>query len=150
MKIMRVAACAVAAVMASGVATSQTQESQIVGNWACSARTADSVVAGMMKYNADGTMDADVSVALDSDDGLIQLRVVTRSSWKLNADGLIEERITEAEATSGTIDGQALPEEALATFGESVPKETGTSTVEVTAKQLILVDGDGTRTICDR
>ena len=151
MKVIRTAACAVALVAcATGVATSQTQASQIVGKWTCAAITLDSIVSGQMTYNADGTMDANVSVDVEFGDGIIELQVVTKSSWKLVGDGLIEEQILSATATSGTFEGETLQASDLAVFGDSVPKDVGRSTVEVSAKDLVMVDGEGTRTTCNR
>lgn len=153
MKIIRTAACAVAlATFATGVATPQTQAqaSQIVGKWLCTASTPDGFVSGSMTYNADGTMDAQVSVDAEFDDGTIELEVVTKSSWKLIGDGLIEELILSATAISGTFDGEILPASELTLFGENVPKDVGQSTVKVSAKELVMVDAEGTQTFCNR
>lgn len=151
MKIVRSAACAIAlAAFATGVAASQTQASQVVGKWTCVAIASGSIVSGEMTYNADGTMDSDVSLDAEFEDGTIKLQVVSKSSWKLVGDGLIEEQILSAAATSGTIDGEALPEAELASFGESVPMEVGRSTVEISANKMVLIDGGGTQTTCIR
>lgn len=147
---MRVAACAVAAVMASGVATPQTQANLVVGKWTCVAFTLESTVSGEMTYNADGTMDSNVTLDAEFEEGTMALQIVTKSSWKLVDDGLIEEQIISAIATSGTFEGEPLPAEDLAAFSDGVPKEAGTSTIEVSAKEMTLIDGEGTRTICDR
>ena len=152
MKVIRKAVCAVSlAVCGTGVAASDTLANQIVGAWQCSARTPQSLIAGRMVYKADGTMEADVSVAADIDrERRIELKVVSTASWKLLGTALVEERILTVNATSGTLDGKALPPETLATIGDRVPKEPSTSTVAVTASDLVLVDGDGTRTVCTR
>lgn len=150
MRIVRAAACAAVLVCGSGVASSQTQASQIVGAWNCHAETSESVVAGMMTYNADGTMDSNVAVTAKFEEGELALQVVSRSSWKLVGDGLIEEAILSATATSGTFAGQALPASDLASFNDDVPKEPGTSTVVVTEKKLVLIDGEETVTACTR
>jgi hypothetical protein len=151
MKVIRTAVCAAALVIvATGVATSQTQANQIVGAWTCAAITAGSVVAGNMTYNANGTMDSNVSVNIEFEEGELVIMVVTKSSWKLTSDGLIEEQILSAAATSGTFAGKALGADDLAQFGDSVPKDISRSTVEVSADEMTLVDGEGTQTICAR
>jgi hypothetical protein len=151
MKIVRVAACAaVVLALGSGVAVSQTQESQIVGAWNCHAETPESVVAGMMTYKADGTMDSRVSVTAKFEEGDLVIQVASTSSWKLLDGGLIEEGILSATATSATFNGEALPEADLASFGDGVSKDIGRSTVTVTEKQLVLIDGDDTVTACTR
>jgi hypothetical protein len=150
-KLVRIAASAAFVVtLATGVAAPQTQASLIVGKWTCAAITLDSVVSGQITYNADGTMDSDVTLDAEFDDGTIALQVVTKSSWKLVEDGLIEEQILSATAISGTFEGEILPASDLTAFGESVPKEVGRSTVVVSAKNMELVDGEGTRTTCNR
>jgi hypothetical protein len=151
MKIVRVAACAaVMLALGSGVAVSQTQESQIVGAWNCHAETPESVVAGIMTYKADGTMDSRVSVTAKFEEGDLVIQVASTSSWKLLDGGLIEEGILSATATSATFNGDALPEADLASFGDGVSKDIGRSTVTVTEKQLVLIDGDDTVTACTR
>lgn len=150
MKIVRAVACIAFVVLGSGVAVSQTQASQIVGVWNCHAQTEESVVAGVMTYNADGTMDSNVSVTAKFDEGDLVLRVVSKSSWKLVGDGLIEEAIVTATATSGSFAGKTLEASDLASFSDGVPKEAGTSTVVVTDKKLVLIDGEQTVTACTR
>ncbi len=151
MKIVRTVACAAAMVVcATGVASPQTQAAQIAGKWTCAAIAANSVVAGDMTYNADGTMDSNVSVNVEFEDGELDLMVTSKSTWKLKGDGLIEEQILSATATSGTFAGKPLAAADLAGFSDDVPKEPGTSTVEVSADKMTLIDGGGTQTICAR
>lgn len=151
MKVVRTVACAAAmVVLATGVASPQTQAVQIAGAWTCAAITANTVVSGQMTYNADGTMDANVSVNVELEDGELDLLVTSKSTWKLRDDGLIEEQILSATATSGTFAGKALAADDLADFSDDVPKEAGTSTVEVSADKMTLIDGGGTRTTCVR
>ena len=100
MKIVRTVACAVAmVVLATGVASPQTQAAQIAGAWTCAAITANSVVSGQMTYNTDGTMDSNVSVNAEFEEGNLELLVTSKSTWKLKGDGLIEEQILTATAT---------------------------------------------------
>lgn len=151
MKMFRTAACAATVVMfATGVASPQTQTAQVAGAWTCAAITADSIISGKMTYNADGTMDSDVAVSVEFEEGKLELMVVSKSSWKLVGDGLIEEQILSASATSGTFAGQTLGADDLAQFADGVPKEAGTSSVEVSADKMTLIDGEGTRTTCVR
>lgn len=151
MKILRGVVCA-AIVLASGsgVAVSQTQESQIVGAWNCHAETPESVVAGVMTYKADGTMDSRVSVTAKFEEGDLVIQVASTSTWTLLDGGLIEEAIISATATSATFNGEALPEADLASFGEGVSKDVGRSSVVVTANKLVMIDGDNTVTACTR
>ena len=72
--------------------------------------------------------------------------------WRagLLGGGLIEEQILSANATGGRVGDEALPESMLAMVSEGVPKDLGTSTIEVSSGQMVLVDGEGTRTVCTR
>lgn len=156
MKIVRMAACAALLACGSGVAVSQQptqaqpQPGQVVGVWNCHSETPESIVAGVMTYKADGTMDSNLSVTAKFEEGDLVLQVVSTSSWKLLDGGLIEEAILSATATSAVFNGQALPEADLASFGEGVTKDVGRSTVVVTEKQLVLIDGGNTVTACTR
>jgi len=151
MRVGVLAVCGVAmATFATGVATSQTQADLVTGAWACSADTADGVVAGQMNYKPDGTMDAAVTVTMDMGGATMTVDVTAKSTWKLLGGGLIEEQILSANATGGRVGDEALPESMLAMVSEGVPKDLGTSTIEVSSGQMVLVDGEGTRTVCTR
>lgn len=150
MKIVRMAACCTLVAFATGVATPQTQAELIVGAWACSSDIVNGVVHGQMVYKADGTTDSLLTIDVDVDGGNLVAVVDTKSSWKLTGGGMIEEQILGAVVTSAKVDGADLPEEVRASIEESMLEELGPSTIELSSKQMVLVDGEGTRTVCTR
>lgn len=150
MRTVRLAACCAVVAFATGVATPQTQAGMIVGAWNCAADAGGGVVKGRMVYNADGSTDSALTIDLDTDEGNLVAEVETRSSWKLTGDGVIEEQILEAIVNSAKLDGEDLPEGIRADIEDSLLEELGPSTIELSPTQMVLVDGEGTRTVCMR
>lgn len=150
MKIFGMAACCAVAVFATGTAMPQTQAEMIVGAWNCSADTEDGVVSGQMVYKADGTTDAVLKIEMDIDGSNLVAQVGTKSSWKLPGGGVIEEQILEAVLYSARVDGVDLPEDVRADIEDSLVEELGPSSIELSSTQMVLVDEQGTRTVCTR
>ncbi len=150
MKIVRMATCCAVVAFATGVATPQTQAEMIVGAWNCSADAEGGVVTGRMTYNADGSTDSALTIDLDVDGENLIAQVETKSSWKLTGGGVIEEQILEAVVNSAKVDGVDLPEAVRVSIEDSMMEELGPSTIELTSTQMVLVDGEGTRTVCTR
>ena len=135
---------------ATGAATSQTQAEMVTGVWNCSSQTPGGLVAGQMTYKADGTTQSVLTLTADIDGGKLEAQLDATSTWQLLGGGLIREQITSITARSAKLDGEDLPESVLTEIAENGKQEPSNSTIELSASQMVLVDGEGTRTVCGR
>mgnify|MGYP000936467257 FL=1 len=135
---------------ATGAATSQTQAQMVTGVWNCSSQTPGGLVAGQMTYKADGTTQSVLTLTADIDGGKLEAQLDATSTWQLLGGGLIREQITSITARSAKLDGEDLPESVLTEIAENGNQEPSNSTIELSASQMVLVDGEGTRTVCGR
>ena len=135
---------------ATGAATSQTQAEMVTGVWNCSSQTQGGLVAGQMTYKADGTTQSVLTLTADIDGGKLEAQLDATSTWQLLGGGLIREQITSITARSAKLDGEDLPESVLTEIAENGNQEPSNSTIELSASQMVLVDGEGTRTVCGR
>jgi|JI10StandDraft_1071094.scaffolds.fasta_scaffold23750_4 hypothetical protein len=135
---------------ATGAATSQTQAEMVTGVWNCSSQTPGGLVAGQMTYKADGTTQSVLTLTADIDGGKLEAQLDATSTWQLLGGGLIREQITSITARSAKLDGEDLPESVLTEIAENGNQEPSNSTIELSASQMVLVDGEGTRTVCGR
>ena len=135
---------------ATGAATSQTQAEMVTGVWNCSSQTPGGLVAGQMTYKADGTTQSVLTPTADIDGGKLEAQLDATSTWQLLGGGLIREQITSITARSAKLDGEDLPESVLTEIAENGNQEPSNSTIELSASQMVLVDGEGTRTVCGR
>ena len=151
MRLAVMAACGVAMVaFATGVAISQTRADLVAGVWTCSSQTPGGVVAGQMTYKADGTTQSSLTLTADIDGGKLVAHLDASSTWQLLDGGLIREQILGITARSATLDGENLPESVLTEIAGGGSQEPSNSTIELSASQMVLVDGEGTRTVCGR
>lgn len=135
---------------ATGAAASQTQAEMITGVWSCSSQTPDGIVTGQMTYKADGTTESALTLTSDIDGGRLEAQLDATSTWQLLGGGLIREQILGIRARSAKLDGEDLPESVLTEIAAGGSQEPSNSTIELSASQMVLVDGEGTRTICGR
>ena len=126
---------------ATGAATSQTQAEMVTGVWNCSSQTPGGLVAGQMTYKADGTTQSVLTLTADIDGGKLEAQLDATSTWQLLGGGLIREQITSITARSAKLDGEDLPESVLTEIAENGNQEPSNSTIELSASQMVLVDG---------
>ncbi len=138
------------ALAAPGAFAQQTPEQLILGEWHCSAPAGDLVSAGALIYNADGTSTFDQQVTGPIEGMHLVVRIVGTATWMIEGD-LLTDQIVTAQAVSGTVDGQPLPESILAQFASEV-QANGLSVSEFTvdASRLQVSDGQGGGSDCVR
>lgn len=133
------------------VAHAQNAAQLIVGEWHCSAPAGDLVSAGPMIYKADGTSTFDQTVTGKIDGMDLMVRLVGNATWQIEADGRLTDRILEANALAGTINGQPLPADMLLAFAdEVVANGLSTSDFTVSAHEMMISDGEGGGSSCRR
>ena len=135
---------------ATGAATSQTQAEMVTGVWTCSSETPNGTVAGQMTYKADGTTESALTYTSTIDVGKLEAQLDAKSTWQLLDGGLIREQIISITARSAKLNGEDLPASVLADIADSGNQDPSNSTIELSASQMVLVDGEGTRTVCGR
>lgn len=133
------------------VAHAQQPAQLIVGEWHCSAPAGDLVSAGPMIYKADGTSTFDQTVTGKIEGMDLMVRLAGNATWKIEADGRLTDQILEANAVEGTIDGKPLPESMLLAFANEVEANgLSTSDFTVSAHEMMISDGEGGGSSCER
>lgn len=135
---------------ATGVAAAQTQGETILGVWRCTSQTPDGIVAGQMTYKADGTTDSALTFSSDTDGMKLVAELDAKSSWKLLDGGMMREQILGITARSARVNGEDLPSSVLTEIAGSISHEAADSTIELSPVNMVLVDPEGTRTVCIR
>lgn len=123
----------------------------ILGKWSCSANTPDGRISGPMTYLDDGT--TAFTLTMESTEGGASVIVVAdgSSTWKLPGDGTIEEQIASLKIRSAKMNGMDIPPAMLGDVeDEMLDQEQSSSTIELSNRDMVLVDKEGTRTVCKR
>ena len=137
--------------LAACASAPQTADQVIVGKWNCSANTPDGKISGPMTYHSDGT--TTFVLTFDSImEGTSVIIVADGSSvWEIPAEGKIREAIKSIEIRSAKMGGQDIPPSMLGDIEDSmVDAELSESSLEVSRSDMVLVDQEGTRTVCKR
>ena len=146
-----IASTAAVLLLLAPVAHAQTTAQLIVGEWHCSAPAGGLVSAGPMIYKADGTSTFDQTVTGKIEGMDLMVRLAGNATWTIEADGRLTDRILEASALAGTIDGQPLPADMLTAFAdEVVTNGLSTSDFTVSAHEMMISDGQGGGSTCKR
>jgi hypothetical protein len=146
-----IASTAAVLLLLAPAAHAQQAAQLIVGEWHCSAPAGGLVSAGPMIYKADGTSTFDQTVTGKVEGMDLMVRITGNATWAIETNGQLTDRIIDAEAVEGTVDGGPLPESVLTAFADEViANGLSTSDFTISATRMIISDGQGGGSTCTR
>ena len=144
-------------IVASGCAsTPKGPADLILGKWTCSATQEGMSVAATTTYDKGGTAGGVAKVSVQAPGSAIELSGDVKSTWAINADGKLEEKVTSMTVTSAKMSGSDLAAPMIAAMvqpmvDEMVVNQTSTSTIAFEGNTMTTTDQDmGVVTTCTR
>lgn len=136
--------------LCSQFAEAQTPAEMIVGRWACSANATDSPIGSMVVYAADGTAKSLFVTGSGEGDETVEAILDIKQTWRIEWDTLFE-RVTQVDPIRLTLGGVDISDAAAPPMREAMMKEeTASSSLEIDASNMSMVDATGVWTFCTR
>lgn len=137
--------------LAACASAPQTPDQLIVGKWNCSAKTPDGKISGPMTYQADGTTAFVLTFDSVIQDTSVIIVAEGSSIWEIPAEGKIREAIKSIDVRSAKMGGKDIPPSMLGDIEKTmIDTELSESSLEISRTDMVLVDKEGTRTVCKR